>query len=150
MNDLQTVLSLLHKLSKSDRSEVIARCSSLGAKAALTNTQARLYGIIRSGVSGAIPPYSVTCKMQSYKRFFVGLEIFDGFVRRAFPGIGYNERNKIYAELVHCILDHLKIIKKPVTKWHIEHCLVNIEDIVEESYPGYLDAGVLKSMLLGE
>jgi hypothetical protein len=150
MNELQTVLSLLHKLSTSDRSEVIARCNSLGAKVALTNTQARLYGVIRSAVSGALPPYSAACKMQAYKRFSQGMEIFDDFVRRIFPGIGYNVRNKIYAELVHCILDHLKQIKQPVKMWSLANCLVNIEDIVDESYPGYLDAGVLKSILLGE
>ena len=153
MTDLQTILAVLPKLSKADRATVVARANALGCGAPSDNTPIeRLYSTIlavEDRVGTRLPPLSVARQLRVWPKLDAASKVLFAFVDAEFGTLKHNDRRRVLAELIRCVLEGLRSRKMSVAVWSLAWGLSNVNMMVEDAYPGYRESGLLPETLLG-
>ena len=149
---LDQVLALLTSLSLAERATVIGRAQALGfAKIHGKRSPAEeVYVLLASVVGKGFPPLIRLQKSRTWKSFVTGAETMLWFVEEVFGMLHYRDRKRVMLALVICVVESLKARQVPLELWRLSAEMSRIWDVVEESYPGYLEAGLLANALLGK
>ncbi len=146
---LRTVLDALPKLTRKQLAEVSGRLSLLGSDD--SNVAAEVHRVMVDVLGGGVMPFHSLAKSPRYGRFFRGALALDQFIADVFGRrIGKLQRVRVLMLLVRCVVNDLKEKNLPVGPTTIGDGLCRLPEIVEDRFPGYLAAGILRKALLEE
>lgn len=152
MTDLQTILALLPKLSKADRATLVARANALGSSQGPADTVTMwMYSSVIAicGWDGArLPPLSVARKSKNWKNLEAAFEVITKFIDVEIGALNINDRRRVVLILVRCAVEGLNFRKMPLAIWSLAWALSNINMMVEDAFPGYRAAGLLREAFL--
>lgn len=147
---LKTVLALLPKLTLAERVMVAARMEMLGGtkRVAIRNKTIAIYDRLSFLIGRGFIPLRVLQKSKFWKNFKFGADTVDEFID-GMPKMTYNERRKVLFILLGCVVEEAKR-EGNLNIWRISFGMSHVGGVVERAFPGYIEAGLLLSVLLKE
>jgi hypothetical protein len=148
---LKKALALIVGLTKAERALLARRLEALSLGEGDTGVDAEVYNALRPVLGNrGFPPLRQLRAHRQYGRFRNGAEALGSFVKEAFGDrLSRTERRRILALLLHATLADMTRTGFRVGPWMIGDAMGRVWSVVEQSWPGYLEAGLLKDALVG-
>lgn len=94
-----------------------------------------------------LPPYFVFKRGKYFSKFIDAVTNVDQFLEKYFPGATEPQRIALKKKFIKCTIVYLEGIKLNVNLATFIYNYANIEKVVNKSFPGYLQAGMIKLLL---
>ena len=143
---LSKILEQLPKLTKADREILSARLKLLDSGAQVDSRM--VYDFLIKMVGQGWPPFQTLSRSKKlFPLIAGGSSAVMEFADRTCGPLGRN-KPAVIAKILTVILNHLEYRKKEPTLWIVGTALYQVHDIIQVSFPGYMECGLLKEALL--
>jgi hypothetical protein len=141
---LALILHELNGLTDEEKRTLAGRLSILSSD---RGVDGEVYSVVVRIVGAGFPPLAVLRKSKQFIRFKNGAETLVSFVKENFGQMRKASRLRIMLLLAQCVVDDLKSQGLRLSPLVIGARLSCIWSVVEEYYPGYMEAGCLAEAL---
>jgi hypothetical protein len=148
-DDLDWILKALPRLTPADRSVLAGRLALLVSPGRpVHDGVSETCSMLGSLIGKSWSPVAVLRKSRNFQKLSSGIVELNKFLNEVFPGVGHSDRRKVTIKVIQCVLDGLHRRRMPAAPWAVGWGLSRVGQMVEESYPGYLEAGLMGPALL--